>query len=66
MDGFEVCHRVKTSAATKRVKILAITGFATEENIRKILHAGADDYLPKPLRIQELNEKIEQLLGAKD
>jgi len=66
MDGFEVCHRVKTAAATKHVKILAITGFATEENIRKILHAGADDYLPKPLRIQELNEKIEQLLGAKD
>jgi len=66
MDGFEVCHRVKTATATKHVKILAISGFATEENIRKILHAGADDYLPKPLRIQELNEKIQQLLGAKD
>lgn len=65
MDGFEVCHRVKTDAATKHVKVLAITGFATDENIRKILHAGADDYLPKPLKIQELNEKIEQLLGAK-
>jgi excisionase family DNA binding protein len=66
MDGFEVCHRVKTDASTSHVKILAITGFATEENIRKILHAGADDYLPKPLKIQELNEKIEKLLGARN
>jgi CheY-like chemotaxis protein len=66
MDGFEVCHRVKTDAATKHIKILAITGFATDENIRKILHAGADDYLAKPLKMQELKEKIEELLRAGD
>jgi CheY-like chemotaxis protein len=66
MDGFDVCHRVKADAATKHIKILAITGFATDENIRKILHAGADDYLAKPLKMQELKEKIEELLRARD
>jgi len=66
MDGFEVCTRVKTDAATRNVKILAITGFATEENIGKMLHAGADDYLAKPLKLQELQKKVKELLGVHD
>lgn len=66
MDGFEVCSRVKTDPATTNVKVLAVTGFATEENIRKILNAGADDYLGKPVTIQDLREKVEELLGARD
>jgi excisionase family DNA binding protein len=66
MDGFEVCTRVKTDPATAHVKILAVTGFATEENIQRMLHAGADDCLGKPLKIQDLREKVEQLLGAEE
>jgi excisionase family DNA binding protein len=64
MDGFEVCTRVKTDPTTAHVKILAVTGFATEDNIQRILHAGADDYLGKPLKIRELREKVEHLLGG--
>jgi excisionase family DNA binding protein len=66
MDGFEVCRRVKTDSATQRIKILAITGFATEENVRRILHTGADDYLAKPLKLQDLQEKVAELLGRGD
>lgn len=64
MDGFEVCRRVKTDAATQHIKILAVTGFATEENIRRILHTGADDYLAKPLKLQDLQDKVAELLGS--
>jgi excisionase family DNA binding protein len=64
MDGFEVCSRVKTDPGTAHVKILAVTGFVTEENIRKMLRAGADDYLGKPLKIQDLLDKVEHLLGV--
>ena len=64
MDGFEVCSRVKKEKATQHVKVLAITGFATDENIDRILSAGADDYLAKPLKLQELHEKVESLLGG--
>lgn len=64
MDGFEVCRRVKTDAATQHIKILAVTGFATEENVRRILHTGADDYLAKPLKLQDLQEKVAELLGG--
>jgi len=66
MDGFEVCKRVKSEEATQHIKVLAITGFATEENIDKILRMGADDYLAKPLKLQELHQKLEELLGDGD
>jgi excisionase family DNA binding protein len=66
MDGFEVCRRVKTDVATQHIKVLAITGFASDENIEKILRMGADDYLAKPLKLQELHQKLEELLGDRE
>lgn len=62
MDGFEVCRRVKSDAATRHIKILAITGFATEENVRRILRTGADDCMAKPLKLRDLQEKVAELL----
>jgi excisionase family DNA binding protein len=66
MDGFEVCSRVKTDPTTAHVKVLAVTGFATDENIQKMLHAGADDYLAKPLSMEDLLAKVNGLLAAHD
>jgi excisionase family DNA binding protein len=66
MDGFEVCSRVKTDPKTAYIKVLAVTGFATDENIEKILHAGADDYLAKPLSMKDLLAKVNELLFTQD
>ena len=63
VNGFEICRSVKTDPATQHVKILAITGFATGENIRKMLEYGADDYLEKPLKLEDLREKVHKLLS---
>jgi excisionase family DNA binding protein len=64
MDGFEICRRVKADPKTSHVKVLAVTGFATEENIQKILHLGADDYLAKPLKLEDLKRKVQELLSS--
>ena len=63
MDGFEICRRLKTDPAMAHVKVLAVTGFATEENIEKILGYGADDFLAKPLKLEDLKKKVLELLG---
>lgn len=63
MDGFEICRRLKTDPAMSHVKVLAVTGFATEENIEKILGYGADDFLAKPLKLEDLKKKVHELLG---
>lgn len=54
MDGFEVCKRLRGDAATKSVRIVAMTGYFSRENKRTIVDAGAECCLKKPLDQGEL------------
>lgn len=58
VNGFEVCQQIRKIDYLDGVKILAVTGYDSEENRRKIFAAGADDYLAKPMDIKVLKEKI--------
>ncbi len=60
IDGFKVCELIRKQ--NKVVKILAITGYPSQENKKKILEVGADAYLPKPFKKKEMMENIELLL----
>lgn len=62
MDGFEVCQRIKANPETKNIKILAITGYAEVENIRKIIESGAEHCLMKPILEEELKTWVAKLL----
>ena len=62
MSGFEMCKRIKKNSATSDIKILIITGYDTEENKNRIMEAGADDYLAKPLKKEIFLKKVENLL----
>ncbi|MFH1953425.1 MAG: response regulator [Pseudomonadota bacterium] len=63
MDGFEVCRRIKENPATSHIKILAITGYDTEENRDRIMKGGADGYLTKPVEKRVLLEHVGSLLN---
>ncbi len=65
MDGFAVCRYLKNDPTTSGVKILILTGYDTEENRDKIMEAGADDFLVKPIEVDLLIRHIEVLLGGK-
>jgi excisionase family DNA binding protein len=58
VDGFEVCKKVKSNEKTKDIKIIAMTGFDTPENRKKIQECGADDYIAKPFDNDILVSKI--------
>ena len=60
IDGFKVCKIIKTR--DRSIKILAVTGYPTEENKKKILDAGADIFLAKPFAVEALLKNIENLL----
>jgi excisionase family DNA binding protein len=49
MNGFEVCEMIRTLFGKRRPRIVALTGFPSEENTRRILAAGADACLAKSL-----------------
>lgn len=58
MDGFEVCRRLREDPATSQVRVIAMTGYHTEENRRRIIEAGAETCLRKPLDPVELFQAI--------
>ena len=64
MDGFEVCRVLKMDPGTSGIKILALTGHGTAENCERIMEAGADDLLMKPVDPETLIPRIEKLLGT--
>jgi len=65
IDGFKVCRQVKEDPETSHIKIFAITGYDTKENRDRIIDAGADDYLAKPVVMDTLLRHVENLLNNK-
>jgi len=62
MDGFEVCRRIKKNPRTSHIKVLAITGYDDGENRARIMKAGADGYMAKPIEMESLLKEVEGLL----
>ena len=63
IDGLEVCRRLRENdAISGKMKILAMTAHSEAYNKEKVLDAGADDYLMKPVDLETLLESIEKFL----
>ncbi len=62
MDGHEVCRLIKSQEATRNTAVVAMTAYASEENVEKILSAGARACLSKPLRMDQLLKEVEASL----
>lgn len=58
LDGFEVCNRLKSEPNTKAIRVIAMTGYPSPENVEKILASGAEACLSKPLDQQVLLEHL--------
>ncbi len=64
MDGWEVAKTVKTHPDLDDVRIVMLTARSDFEDKQKGLHAGADDYIVKPIRLSDLRDKVERNLSA--
>lgn len=58
MDGFTVCSLLKQQPATKAIRIIAMSGYLTDENRTRVLNAGAESCLAKPFEHSELLKKL--------
>lgn len=63
VDGYEVARRLRASQKTKlaHVPIVAVTANAMKGDQQKVLDAGADLYISKPINIHELLQTVENL-----
>jgi len=65
MDGFEICHRLRSEPATARLPILMFSAKAQEIDRDTGIKVGADDYLIKPAAPAEMVRRVEKLLAKK-
>ena len=63
MDGIQAARLLKSNPATRSIKILAVTSFAMKGDRERILEAGADEYIAKPINTRQLPELVRRMLG---
>jgi signal transduction histidine kinase/CheY-like chemotaxis protein len=59
LDGFQVAQRIRAQLG-RGVLLVALTGYAQEEDRRRTHDAGFDAHLPKPVELEELNRVLGQ------
>ena len=66
MDGYELVGRIKSTEKTRPIPVILITAKPELESKLEGLQKGADDYLPKPINIRELDARIRNLLVTRN
>lgn len=63
MDGFELTRAIRTTeSGRKRIPIVALTANALKGEREHCLDAGMDDYLSKPVQLEDLRQILEKYL----
>jgi CheY-like chemotaxis protein len=58
MDGFEATRRLKSNPITERIPVIALTGWAGQDDRDRAIAAGCDEFDTKPIELPRLLEKI--------
>ena len=64
MDGIEATKRIRENEKNKHIPIIAITAYALKGDREKFLSQGLDDYVSKPIKIEELFSAMDKCLSS--
>ncbi|MFL5927110.1 MAG: response regulator transcription factor [Gaiellaceae bacterium] len=62
--GYEVLSELRADEELRDTKVILLSARVQESDIARGLEAGADAYLAKPFKAQELVTKVQELLGG--
>ncbi|MEW6688978.1 MAG: response regulator [Pseudomonadota bacterium] len=60
-SGFDICRRLKGNEATALTPVVLVTALEDQESRVRGIEAGADDFLSKPVRREELIARVKTL-----
>ncbi|HEY8026044.1 MAG TPA: response regulator [Burkholderiaceae bacterium] len=65
MDGMAATRILKTDNQTKEVPVIALTASAMKGDRERIMEAGCDGYIEKPIRYKAFLEQIDAIIRSK-
>lgn len=60
IDGYEVARRLRSSSDTEDMRLIALTGYGLEDDVRQAHEAGFDLHMVKPVDVDRLVAAIGQ------
>ena len=63
-ESYDLLPRLRALPGWRNVPVLMLTAKAMKRDIEQGLAAGADDYLAKPFKVDELRARVRRLAGA--
>lgn len=60
LNGYDICAILREQWLAPEVPIVFLSGYMQQEDIMRAYSVGADDYLIKPIKLDELLSKLEQ------
>ncbi len=64
ISGLDITKQLKEDDNLKHIPIIAVTAFAMKDDEEKILNAGCEAYISKPISIGPFLQTVEQFLTA--
>ena len=64
LDGLEVLQLLREDAPSPPPRVLLLSARASDDDVRRGLEAGADDYVVKPFDASDLILRVGALLGG--
>jgi DNA-binding response OmpR family regulator len=61
-DGYELLARIRARPGWEAVPVIMLTALSQEKDIVRALDSGANDYLVKPLKLDELSARVRRLV----
>lgn len=65
MDGFQLCHEVKSNEITSHIPVILLTAKADSISVLQGLNEGADAYIKKPFESSILEQQVNNILQTK-
>ena len=64
MDGFSVLRQIRATPELSKTKVIAVTSLAMNSDRGKILEAGFDEYVTKPIDTRNFFLIVNDVLGG--
>lgn len=65
LSGDEACRALREEPRTREVPVVMLTAADSAAEVMQSWRAGADDFLPKPIRLAQLRSKVQAVRAGK-